>query len=159
MDILDGKRLTQARLAELLEETTGVQYSGVNVSYWETGARPIPIDDRRLLVSLIEVLNKCGGIHTLEEANELLLSGNYRQLSEQEIQTIKPTLKSQLIAEGTVLHTISITNRFLIEAMEKINEVFGTEQGIKHPDIVIEYVRVLSNNYFSLLKNEEPNQE
>lgn len=85
-----GGGLTQARLAELLEVIAGVPgYSDVRVSNWERGSETIRHDRRDVLVGLIQVLVKCGGISTLLEANRLLATGGYRRLNEDEMGQIR----------------------------------------------------------------------
>ncbi len=74
-----GGKLTQERLAELLEKK-GLFYTGAAISDWERGKTRISIDDRLVLLALIQVFNTCGGIRP-DEANDLLETGNYRALS------------------------------------------------------------------------------
>ncbi len=84
-----GRPLTQERLAELLSLEAEVErYSGSTVSNWERGLNQIRRDDRAILVALIAVLHKTGGIHTQEQAIQLLLAGNYRPLDQQELGQI-----------------------------------------------------------------------
>jgi len=91
-DPLSGKHLTQEQLAELLGQEPNVgSYTGATISHWERGKYRIDHDDRGLLVGLTKVLHKCGGIKTLDEANMLLLAGNYRPLDEYEIRHISST--------------------------------------------------------------------
>ena len=80
-----GGKLTQERLAELLDTRASViGYSGVRVSNWERGEEVIGQEKRDLLVGLLLVLHLCRGIKTLAEADDLLFSGNYRFLDENE---------------------------------------------------------------------------
>lgn len=84
-----GGKLTQERLAELLDIKAGiVGYSGVRVSNWERGEEVIGQEKRDLLVGLLLVLYLCRGIKTLAEADDLLFSGNYRYLDENEAAQI-----------------------------------------------------------------------
>lgn len=77
-DSLRGGTLTQVRLGELLGDELGdAGYSGAAVSDWERDQSKINADDRLVLVSLIAVLKRGGGLHTLEEANQFLRSGNF----------------------------------------------------------------------------------
>ncbi len=95
-------RLTQARLAELLEQepSTG-SYTGATISHWEKGKYRIDHDDRGVLIGLVKVLHRCGGIESLAEANRLLLAGNYRPLDEDEINRISPAwLSTPSVASG-----------------------------------------------------------
>ncbi|MCB0005398.1 MAG: hypothetical protein KDE04_03065 [Anaerolineales bacterium] len=81
-----GRRLTQARLAELMESAGHV--SDKVVSFWETGERKIAYTDRVTLVCLIRVLHEHGGIEKLEEANALLQAGLYAPLTQAEVSAI-----------------------------------------------------------------------
>lgn len=67
-DPVRGGPLTQERLAELLENTTGIKYSSVTISNWERDDSQIHKDDRPLLVGLLKVLHMCGGVKTRESA-------------------------------------------------------------------------------------------
>ena len=78
-DPLRGGMLTQARLGELLGDELGhAGYSGAAVSDWERDKSKIHADDRHLLVALIGILHRCGGVDSLEQANAFLATGNYR---------------------------------------------------------------------------------
>jgi hypothetical protein len=83
-----GKKLSQERLGELLGREMGMQagYSGAAVSDWERSKSKIHADQRAVLVSLIRILYRCGGIKTLEEANRFLETGNYRVLNRAELE-------------------------------------------------------------------------
>ncbi len=88
-DPLRGGVLSQDRLGELLGLELGDRgYSGAAVSYWEGNKSKISEDDRLVLVSLIAVLHKNGGLHSLEEANNLLNAGNYRDLDPGEASVV-----------------------------------------------------------------------
>ncbi len=85
-DLKSGRPLTQERLAELLSLKARVEgYSGSTVSNWERGVNQIRRDDRHILVALIAVLHQAGGIQTQEQANQILLAGNYRSLDKEEL--------------------------------------------------------------------------
>ena len=88
--------LSQARLGELLGKELGVRvgYSGAAVSDWERGKSKIHADERNVLVKLIKVLHRCGGITSLSEADELLQAGNYSALQPKEIQADLPGLQT-----------------------------------------------------------------
>jgi hypothetical protein len=94
-----GKRLSQERLGELLGREMGMQagYSGAAVSDWERSKSKVHADQRSVLVSLIKILYRCGGIKTLEEANRFLETGNYRVLNRAELENtpFKETLNLQ----------------------------------------------------------------
>ena len=79
-----GKHLTQEFLASSLYEEMGIQYTGAAVSDWERGESKINADDRLLLLSLVKILNRYGGIKSSSEADQLLESGNYRALNQTE---------------------------------------------------------------------------
>ncbi|MCA9972500.1 MAG: hypothetical protein KC425_19900 [Anaerolineales bacterium] len=84
--------LTQARLAELLDVWgNAAGYTHERVSRWEKGGsrgEVIRHDNRQLLVALVLVLHRCGGIGSLAEANALLAAGDYRGLNEAEVTFI-----------------------------------------------------------------------
>lgn len=85
------KPLTQAKLAELLCLKCDLEgYSGATISNWERGKNQIRRDDRHILVGLIQVLYELGGLHSVTEAEQLLLAGNYRTLVESERERINP---------------------------------------------------------------------
>ena len=86
-----NKRLSQERLGELIGDEMGDQgYSGAAISYWELGESVINAQDRNALLAIIKVLHKCGGLRTLDDANQLLEAGNYSALNSDEIKTIFP---------------------------------------------------------------------
>ena len=90
-DPLRGGVLTQMRLGELLGDELGhAGYSGAAVSDWERDKSKIHADDRVVLVSLIAVLFRLGGLNTLVDANQFLQAGNYRSLDVQEQAQIFP---------------------------------------------------------------------
>lgn len=86
-----GGSLTQQRLGELLGHEVGDSgYSGVAISDWERGKSHIHKDYRSVLTGLIKILKQYEGLHTITEANTLLLAGNYRPLDENEQSQIFP---------------------------------------------------------------------
>jgi hypothetical protein len=88
--------LTQERLAELLEEEAGVSgYSGIRVSNWERAQEIIRQDNRDLLIGLLYVLHRHGGLSTLDEANSFLFAGGYRNLDKAEIHKVNPSWLEQ----------------------------------------------------------------
>ena len=90
-DPMRGGVLTQVRLGELLGDELGdAGYSGAAVSDWERDQSKINADDRLVLVSLIAVLHRGGGLPTLAEANQFLQIGNYRALDAQEQDQVFP---------------------------------------------------------------------
>ncbi len=79
------KQLTQQKLGELLGEEMGdYGFSGAAVSDWERSKSKINVNDRPVLVNLIRILKRHGGIQTLADANLLLETGNYRALNTSE---------------------------------------------------------------------------
>ncbi len=87
-----GRRLSQERLGELLgrELNTRAGYSGAAISDWERGMSKIHADQRPVLISLLMILHRLGGLKTYIEADELLRAGNYRALEPDEKQKIFP---------------------------------------------------------------------
>ena len=79
-----GKSLTQKEVLNLLFELTGCDEPLNKLSYWENGEREIGKDNRIILIGLIKVFYVCGGIEKVEQADRLLLVGNYAPLSEEE---------------------------------------------------------------------------
>lgn len=98
----DGAPISQARLGDLVGDILGgLHYTGAAVSDWERSQSQINKDDRRVLTGLIQVLVRCGGIHTLNEADSLLLAGNYRPLDEVEARQIFGVLDSHSPADSS----------------------------------------------------------
>jgi len=86
-----GRALTQRRLGRLLGDQMGdYGFSGTAISDWERGKSAISADDRMILISLIKILKRCGGVKSLEAANLLLEAGNYRALDVTERKDIYP---------------------------------------------------------------------
>src|SRR6266542_6165063 len=81
-------KLTQERFGELVGAELGISYSGSAISDWERGVSKIHADQREVLVSILKVLHRWGGIRTPLEANQLLEAGNYRALDATETQKI-----------------------------------------------------------------------
>lgn len=79
-----GRRLSQEKLGALLFDEIGIGYTGAAVSEWELGKSRIGADDRALLLSLIKILKRCGGIKFAAEADRLLEAGNFRALNQAE---------------------------------------------------------------------------
>jgi DNA-binding CsgD family transcriptional regulator len=105
VDPLNGRRLSQYRLAVLLEfEASATGYSNSSVSKWERGETTIRHTDRLLLVGLIQILTSCGGIETQSEAQLFLRSGDYRPLSKAEIARIWPNEKPSSFLDITTKH-------------------------------------------------------
>ncbi len=79
-DAVHGGPLSQERLADILSEDSGIVYSRAAVSDWERGKGQIHKDARHVLVALIRVLHRAGGLATRAEADAWLAAGNYRAL-------------------------------------------------------------------------------
>ncbi len=100
---LSTRWLSQEKLGELLGDVLGTRgYSGAAVSDWERGKSKIHADDRLVLVGLVKVLHRRGGIQTLLEANQLLDAGNYRALNINEAQQIFTETPDGLNVEQTI---------------------------------------------------------
>lgn len=90
-DPYSPKQLSQESFGDLLGQELGDGgYSGAAVSDWERGKSSIHPKDRRVLLSIIKVLYKQGGVTSVLEADGLLEVGNYRSLSLDEQTEIFP---------------------------------------------------------------------
>jgi hypothetical protein len=86
-----NRRLSQERFGQLLgEELDDRGFSGTAVHYWENGESKIHKDDRIVLIAILKVLHKNGGVGSIEQAQSFLEAGNYRALDETEKQQIFP---------------------------------------------------------------------
>lgn len=91
-----GARFKQSDMAEALSTRrseiglTPACITNQTVSDWEKHRRGIAHDNRSLLTDIISVLAQHGGLHTLDEANNLLLSGCYHRLTTDEIRQANP---------------------------------------------------------------------
>ncbi len=85
-----GRALSQERLVHYLSKFTGLRYERVSVSQWERDEHKIHHAERGLLVGLLQVLHRCGGVKDVATANELLFTGDYRDLNEEELRTVNP---------------------------------------------------------------------
>lgn len=84
-----GGLLTQERLGELLGNELGhAGYSGAAVSDWERDKSKIDEEEWPVLLALVAVLHRSGGLTSTAEANDLLRAGNYRDLSPEERTSI-----------------------------------------------------------------------
>lgn len=118
-----ARKLSQVRLGELLGQELGThRYSGAAVSDWERGKSKIHADDRRLLLSLIKVLCKFGGLRSLDEANKFLESGNYRPLNSDEIKTAFPGSAPEIPPQEPSSSSEKVQNRQGI--MDMVGEFF-----------------------------------
>jgi hypothetical protein len=97
------RRLSQGRLGELIGHEMGDRgVSGAAVSDWERGESKINVEDRNVLIAIIKVLYKCGGLKTRDDANQLLEAGNYRALNTAEAQEIFGEIPAESRAEQPV---------------------------------------------------------
>lgn len=101
----ENKRLSQERLGELIGRELGdYGYSGAAISEWELGKSKPNADDRRVVIALVHVLHKCGGLKTLAETDQFLKWGNFRALDEEESHGIFPDLPDETQTEQAALN-------------------------------------------------------
>src|SRR5829696_866272 len=74
-------------------------YTGAAISYWENGQSKINAEDRNVLIALIKVLYKCGGLRTSDDASQLLEAGNYRVLDGDEKQRVFGEFEEEINVE------------------------------------------------------------
>lgn len=130
-------KLTQETFGELVGREVGINgYTGAAVSDWERGKSKIHAEDRRLLLIIVKVLHAYGGIKTVQEADQLLRAGNYRELNEKEAQQIfdrvagEPTVgefvskrnNSESFFSSLVENVFAISEEDLREALVKTEE-------------------------------------
>lgn len=78
------------------------RYTASRISNLESGREVLHQKrDRGVLLGIIQVLRQCGGITSLEEANELLLAGQYSPLSDEEITQVDTNGTWKLSAAST----------------------------------------------------------
>lgn len=122
--LLPARKLSQVRLGELLGEELGtLGYSGAAVSDWERGKGKIHADERNVLICLIKVLYKHGGLRSLAEANELLGAGNYRAFNFNEIKIVFPEGILDVPPQGPSSSTEKVESRQGI--MDTVGEFFS----------------------------------
>jgi hypothetical protein len=96
----ENKRLSQERLGELIGRELGdYGYTGAAISEWELGKSKPIADDRRVVIALVHVLHKCGGLKSPAEADQFLKWGNYRALDEEEGHGIFPDFPDEMHTE------------------------------------------------------------
>lgn len=127
--------LSQGRLGELIGhmlEDGG--FSGAAVSNWERGDSRISAEDRKVLIALIKVLHKCGGLKTPEDANQLLEAGNYRALNQGEeeeifgeISPVGAVKSQQIIAKS--LPVFLLENLFALSGAQAKTLLADAEEG------------------------------
>lgn len=125
-DLARNRSLSQERLAELLSIESGVEtYTGSTVSNWERGLNKIRRDDRHVLVGLIKVLHRGGGITTKAEANRLLHAGNYRPLDEKESVQVNPLWQTDSPASSE--HRLFAAEQEALLPAPSYSRLFGVE--------------------------------
>lgn len=124
----DNKRLTQERLGDLIGSELGdLGVSGAAVSEWELGKSKPSAEDRKVLMALMSVLHKCGGLATPTDVDQILKWGNYRALDEEEIRRIFPGLppdETQVAADrpSWLADMLSISQAELKQVLDKAKE-------------------------------------
>ena len=122
-----NKRLTQKRLGKLMGIEMGdLGFSGSAISYWESGESKISAQDRSVLMALIKVLHRCGGLKTVADANRLLRAGSYRELDTDETEKIFGELRSAADAHELKLNQES-SKSFLSFWTENVFSLFDVE--------------------------------
>jgi len=133
--------LSQARLGALIGHEMGDRgVSGAAVSDWERGKSKISVQDRNVLIAIIKVLYKCGGIGIPEDADRLLEAGDYRALNREEIQEIFGKIPEDPAVEqpkseprtSKSLNTLLLENLFAISAYE-LKEAFARAEAGPSP--------------------------
>lgn len=112
---LEGRPLTQQKLADEIERRTDLRYTSAAISDWERGRTNIHKDDRALLVGIVGILHTYGGLSTDVEANDLLAQGNYRALNTEELAQLDLP-KSEILQASTetvVEPSAELTNPWL----------------------------------------------
>jgi len=130
------RRLSQERLGVLMgHEMDDRGFSGAAVSDWERGESKISAEDRKVLIALIKVLYKCGGLQTLHEANQLLEAGNYRTFNGEEVQEIFGEIPNESSVEQRIPETrisksfiLSLLKGFFSISEEELNEMLAKAQ-------------------------------
>ena len=112
----------------------GLIYEDSTLSRWQNGNR-IPLD-RNLLIMLIKIFIKRGGIKSLQEANKLLESAGHGYLTETEIEKLSsrfvPAGRFQLAQE--MVDFISVVGK-----PKRIPRTGWVREKIKHPESVAEH--------------------
>ena len=120
-----NRRLSQERLGELIGDEMGdLGFSGAAVSNWERGENKINVEDRNVLLALITVLHKAGGLRTLDDDIQLLKAGNYRALDGDEKQKVFREIAEEINVEPAALKQNTSSSLFplLLENLFSISE-------------------------------------
>ena len=153
-----NRRLSQERLGELIGDEMGdMGYSGAAISYWELGESKINAEDRNVLIALIKVLHKCGGLRILDDANQLLEAGNYRILDIKETQQIFGEIAEEINVEPPTpkqdtsrsLFPLLLENLFSISEDEYQALITTVEEGPRPtwPRLLAAFMRKASDNW------------
>ena len=156
--IFPSRKLSQQKLGILLGNELGIQgYSGAAVSDWERGKSKINAYERLVLVMMIKVLHDHGGLQKVEIANQLLESGNYRALDEDEARKIfqdfpselnfkQPAYREENCIPGKLL---SLADMFAISKDELVENLVKTEEGPdpSWPRILAAFMRKATDRY------------
>ena len=119
------RRLSQGRLGELIgHEMSDRGFSGAAISDWEQGKSKIRAENRNILIALIKVLYRSGGIKTVADANQLLETGDYRALNKEEGWEIFGDIAEEPSVEGFVPKQEGSKSvfSFLVESLLKISQ-------------------------------------
>ena len=157
-------KLTQEEFGDLVGAELGISYTGAAVSDWERGKTKIHADDRPVLIALIKVLHDHGGIRTIEEANQLLQAGNYRNLDPGETEKIftdatndidpKQSSSQQKISKPLIASLFE--NLFYIPEDELQKLIASAEEGPSPswPRVIVSLIRKFSDllSVFQILK-------
>lgn len=119
IDPVTKKPLTQQKLGELLGHELGIRsFTGAAVSDWERAQSKVNVSDRLVLLGLVSILKKYGGIKNAFEANTLLEAGNYRSLNQQEKLAVFP----EELSESPSSDTPQVSNfHFLLESIHVLS--------------------------------------
>ncbi len=100
-DPKDDSTLTQARLAELITERTGVYVDPTTIAYWESGKHSPGIKNQReVLLALVCIFARYGRLDKLKQADAFLASGGYSALNEAEPVEFAKALSEKTHAGG-----------------------------------------------------------
>lgn len=106
--------LSQGRLGVLIGHTMGDRgFSGAAVSNWELEKNKISAEERKVLIAIVKVLYRCGGIKGRVDANELLGAGNYRALNREETLEIFDAVEPEVNTEQPIVEERSSRMFFL----------------------------------------------
>ena len=138
-------------------------YTGAAISYWENGQSRINAEDRNVLIALIKVLYKCGGLRTPDDANQLLKAGNYRVLDDDEKQRVFGEIEEENNVEPPTpkqntsrsLFPLLLENIFSISQDEYHELITKVEEGPRPtwPRLLAAFMRKASDKWSLSLAN------